>query len=79
MDYEHLQFSREAVLTDRHRRRNTQPHFQPDDPRAFGADMGRSLDRARQRAAAEDIGGFDERLLLKVQLRDGEGIPQMSP
>ncbi len=77
MPYEHLRFSRETPLTDRHRRRDPRPGFTPTDPRRFGQQMGQRFSEARQRARQEEIGGYDERLLLKVRIREGERIPQL--
>lgn len=76
MSYEHIRFSREIPLTDRHPRK----YFggpKPDDPRQHGADLRRSLEHAQQHAAT-DIGGFDERLLIKVQLREGATVPELN-
>jgi hypothetical protein len=71
MSYEHLRLGRETPLTDRHPRRH--PGVRPPpDPRAHGALLAQSLGIARQRAVAEDLGGFDERKLLKIRLREGE-------
>ncbi len=78
MPYEHLPFSREATLTERHRRQDRRPRFRPADPRAFGRQLGEELESAKQRARAEDLAGFDERLLLKVELREGELLPDLN-
>lgn len=78
MAYEHLQFSREAPLADRHRRQDKRPRFRPADPRAFGGSLRQSLTNAEQRAAEEDVGGFDERVLLKIQLREGASVPELN-
>ncbi len=72
MDYEHLRLGREELLTDRHRRQDKRPRFQPADPKAHGSALAGRLGQARQRATAEDIGGFDERKLLKIRLRAGD-------
>ena len=77
MPYEHLRFSRETPLTDRHRRRDPRPSFRPADPRQFGQQIGRRFAEARERAREEDIGGYDDRLLLKIQIREGERIPEL--
>jgi len=77
MAYEHLRFSREAPLTDRHRRRDPRPGFTPADPRRFGRQMGQCFSEARQRARQEEISGYDERLLLKIRTREGERIPEL--
>jgi hypothetical protein len=71
MSYEHLRLSRETPLTDRHPRRYSgiRP---PADPHAHGSMLVQSLNVARQRAVAEDVGGFDERKLLKILLRAGD-------
>ena len=39
----------------------------PDDPRGHGAALGERLQAARE-AAATDIGGYDERRLIKIEL-----------
>ncbi len=77
MPYEHLQFSRETPLTDRHRRRDPRPGFTPTDPKRFGQQMGQRFSEARQRARQEEISGYDERLLLKIRIREGERIPEL--
>lgn len=77
MPYEHLRFSREATLTDRHRRQDRRPRFRPDDPRAFGTALRQGFTDARQRAAAEDLGGYDDRVLFKVQLREDATVPAL--
>ena len=71
MAYEHLRLEREAPSTERHPRRH--PGIRPPaDPRAHGAALAGRLDQARQRAMAEDVGGFDDRKLLKIRLRAGD-------
>jgi len=77
MPYEHLSFSREAALTERHRIRDPRPGYTPADPREFGRQLASKLDKGRQRAQSEDIGGFDERLLLKIRLKEGERFPDL--
>lgn len=77
MSYEHLRFSREMNLTDRHRRQDRRPRFRPRDPRKFGADLRKDFREASQIAFTEDIGGYDKRLLLKVQLREGGTVPTL--
>lgn len=72
MPYEHLRLSREEPLRDRHRRRNSRPRFAPADPRAFGATLRQRFVAENERNRTADIGGFDQRRLLKIKLRDGE-------
>ena len=74
MAYEHLRLEREEPLRDRHRRQDKRPRFKPADPRAHGAALAGRFDQARQRAMAEDVGGFDDRRLLKIRLRAGEKL-----
>ena len=71
MSYEHLRLGRETPLTDRHPRKGF-PAPAPSDPRAHGLVLKQSFEMARQHAAQEDLGGFDDRKLLKIQLREGE-------
>ena len=78
MPYEHLRFSREISLTDRHRRQDKRPRFRPENPRAFGESLRLSLTSALQRAEREDVGGFDDRTLIKIQLREGETVPDLN-
>lgn len=76
MAYEHLKFSREAPLPDRHKRQDKRPRFRPEDPKAYGADLRRSLKLAKE-SAVEDLSGYDDRILLKVQLRDDATVPAL--
>lgn len=77
MPYEHLRFNREIPLADRHRQANKKPRYRPADPKAFGEAMRRGFADARQRAEEQDVGGFDDRLLIKIQLREGEAVPDL--
>lgn len=77
MPYEHLRFSRETTLTDRHRRQDKRPRFRPDDPRGYGTVLRQGFEEARQRAAAEDLDGYDDRILFKVQLREDAAVPAL--
>ena len=76
MAYEHLRFSRETPLTDRHKKRSFPPNLKPENPRAFGASLRQTFDAARQ-PAAEEITGYDNRILFKVQLREGAAVPEL--
>jgi Subtilase family len=77
MAYEHLRLEKETPTTDRHRRQNKKPPFRPNDPRAFGNALLLGLRAVREIAVNEDVGGFDDRKLLKIRLREGERqLPQ---
>lgn len=71
MAYEHLHLEREAPLTERHPRqyRGSTP---PANPREYGFNLRNKFDRARQIITEGDIGGFDERKLLKIKLHKGD-------
>ncbi|MBP6095123.1 MAG: site-specific DNA-methyltransferase [Methyloversatilis sp.] len=74
MAYEHLRLEREAPINPRHPRRFG-GSFKPDDPRAYGVVLGQRLQAAKARIAdpaQADIGGFDERKLLKIRLHAGD-------
>ncbi len=71
MNYEHLRLDRENPLTDRHPRRPPMA-YRPEDPRGYGVALGRRLGEVRQRELTEDIGGFDDRKLLKIRLHPGD-------
>ena len=63
----HLRLSREDPVTQRRSRSNPSQVPSPDDPQHHGAVLGRRLQAARD-AAATDLGGFDDRRLIKLQL-----------
>lgn len=75
MPYAHLKFTRELPLTDRFRRRfpGIRP---PENPRAHGLGLREGLEEVR--GATEVTGGFDDRLLLKVQLRENVPVPELN-
>ncbi|MEQ1909371.1 MAG: S8 family peptidase [Vicinamibacterales bacterium] len=73
---EHLRIAREVPVTDRHRRQDRRPRFRPADPRQFGRDLAAKLE-ASKAGLAEDLGGYDERRLLKIVLRPGESSPDL--
>ncbi|MCP2936536.1 hypothetical protein NK983_28025, partial [Salmonella enterica subsp. enterica serovar Typhimurium] len=63
----HLPLAREQPVNPRRPRPAPLRPPQPADPRAFGAGLRPNLQAARTRAA-EEIGGFDERRLIKLEL-----------
>ena len=71
MAYEHLRLEKESPVTDRHRQRGFGAPA-PPDPRGHGNALLRSFRAAREVAANQDLGGFDDRKLLKIRLREGE-------
>lgn len=71
MSYEHLRLEREAPLTERHPR-TYRPSPPPADVRAHGARLAQRLDEVRERGFADDVGGFDDRKLLKIRLQQGD-------
>lgn len=77
MSYDHLRFSREITLTDRYRRRSFGGP-RPEDPRAHGETLRLSLRSARSAAQQYDISGYDDRLLIKIQLREGVSVPELN-
>lgn len=76
MAYEHLKFSRETPLHDRHKKADKRPRFRPADPRAFGAGLRQSFEAAKQ-LINKDLGGYDDRTLFKVQLCDDATVPDL--
>lgn len=65
--HRHLQFDRESPAPERRSRIGCSSIEAPDDVRAHGGSLKRRLKAAR-RAAAEDLGGYDSRLLIKINL-----------
>ena len=65
----HLELRREEPVVERRSRRAFPSVSPPDDPRRHGSILGERLQAARQRAET-DIGGYDERRLIKITLTD---------
>ena len=63
----HLLLSREDPVTQRRSRPNPSQIPSPDNPQHHGAVLGGRLQAARE-AAATDLGGYDDRRLIKLQL-----------
>ncbi|UUZ69848.1 hypothetical protein LP416_11430 [Polaromonas sp. P2-4] len=77
MPYEHIKISRDEPIRERHPRKGFSPNIRPADIPFFVTSMRASLAKAQQRALSEDIGGFDTRLLLKVNVREGLMAPDL--
>ncbi len=71
MSYEHLRLEREAPLTEIHKKRYMDGP-PPADVRAHGAHLAQRLQQVRRPELAEDVGGFDDRKLLKIRLQPGD-------
>lgn len=65
----HLELRREEPVVERRPRGRPPVVPPPDDPRGHGAILGERLQAARA-AAATDVGGYDERRLIKITLTD---------
>lgn len=65
--YPHLQLVREQPVNPRRPRQPPIRLPEPSNWRAFGADLRLRL-RAAQAAAAQEIGGFDDRRLIKLEM-----------
>lgn len=76
MTHHHLRLSRDEPVTDRHRRSPIVHKFSPGNPREFGGRLLTKFVAVRERIEA-DMGGFDNRHLLKIMLREGEIAPQI--
>ena len=68
--YPHLQLRREEPLLRRRPGGGRRPRIPPpNDPNAHGVRLRERLQAARE-ASGQSIGGFDERLLMKIEMRD---------
>ena len=65
--YPHLQLIREQPINPRRPRRARIRVLQPDDVRTFAVQLRQILQAAREQAA-QDLGGFDARRLIKLEL-----------
>ncbi len=77
MPYEHIKISRDEPIRERHPRKFVPPNIRPADIPAFVTNMRASLAQAKQQALSKDVGGFDTRLLLKVNVREGLMAPAL--
>ena len=66
----HLQLAREEPVTERRPRPGFSSAAPPDDPQRHATLLGERLRAARDATAAEDVGGYDERSLIKITLAD---------
>ena len=69
-DHPHLQLAREEPVTERRPRPGFASIEPPQDPRRHATRLGERLRAARDAAAAEDVGGYDDRRLIKITLVD---------
>ena len=65
----HLQITREEPITERRSRPAPVSPEPPDDPRSHGATL-RSRLRAARDAVVDDLGGYDDRRLIKIELTE---------
>ena len=65
----HLEIAREEPVTERRSRPAPVSREPPDDPRSHGAELRSRLQAARN-AVADDLGGYDERRLIKIELTE---------
>ena len=64
----HLELGREHPIPQRRSRKAFPKVEPPEDPRSHGEVLGQRLRDART-AASTDLGGYDERLLIKIELK----------
>ena len=77
MPYEHIKISRDEPVRERHRSGRYIPPAPPQDVRGFGIRLKSRLQATVDAVAAQDFGGFDDRLLVRVTLRDGAAPPPL--
>ena len=68
-NHPHLRLERELPVTERRPRQPPPPPKPPPDPNAHGAFLGTRLHAARD-VATTDLGGYDERRLIRIALRE---------
>jgi len=66
--YPHLQLAREQPVNQRRSRPAPLRVPEPEDPRGFGASLRQSLQSVQEQVAQEELGGFDDRRLIKLEL-----------
>lgn len=77
-DYQHLRLGREIIVNERHPRSGFQSK-KIEDPKAHGERLQQYFENAKLHEFNQDIGGYDERKILKISLSDGQNIaPQFN-
>jgi hypothetical protein len=77
MPYEHIRISRDEPVRERHKNGRYFPPAPPQDVAGFGSRLKSRLQTTVETATAQDVGGFDDRLLVRVTLRDGAAAPPL--
>lgn len=77
MPYEHIRISRDEPVRERHKNGRYFPPAPPSDVAGFGNRLKSRLKTTVETVAAQDVGGFDDRLLVRVTLRDGAAPPPL--
>lgn len=77
MPYEHIRISRDEPVRERHKTGRNFPPAPPPDVGSFGRRLKSRLQTTIETVAVQDVGGFDDRLLIRVTLRDGTAPPPL--
>ncbi len=78
MPHQHIIISRDEPVVDRlSKRAPLQKQYTNDEAKAHGMGLRNTLHLAKQVIADQQIGGYDNRLLLKIILQDGAVIPEL--
>ena len=77
MPYEHIRISRDEPVRERHKSGRYFPPPPPSDVQSFGQRLKSRLNQTVENAESLDVGGFDERLLVRITLRDGAAPPPL--
>lgn len=78
MPYEHIKISRDEPIVPRLTRKlGPQPRFTVDEAKAYGIGLKRSLEGVKASIAQSEIGGYDDRLLFKLNLQEGVLPPEL--
>ena len=78
MPYEHIKISRDEPTRERHKSGRYFPPAPPPDVAGFGNRLKSRLNATVETVTAQDVGGFDDRLLVRVTLRDSAAPPPLN-
>lgn len=79
MPYQHIKISRDEPVVDRVKRKGfgNSKKYTPEEAKEFGLGLRRSLEAVKAAMLSANVGGYDERLLLKLNLQDGAMPPEL--
>lgn len=78
MAHEHIPIIKDEPIRERHPRTGFNSRLKPENSQTFGRALNANFREVVQRGRESQMGGYDARLLLKINLREGATVPQLN-